>query len=76
MICCKSTPKARYFSQISNCTTPKEMHILCAIWNLSGSCGLQKMVNGRPLEDSSDLHFRSSEECKVVAHNVRALWLL
>lgn len=69
-------PDVGYLSQISNCTKFEEIYILCTIWNLAGSCGLQIGVNGRPLEDNNDHQFRSNEEFKPIAHDVREHMLL
>lgn len=55
--CSKSVPDAGYLLQIPDCAEPEKVSILCPLWDLARSCGVQARVDGVPCQDHGNSEF-------------------
>lgn len=72
--CCKFAPYVGYMSKVSDHVEFEEVHILCALWNFSRPCSMSVGIDGGPCEDRCDHEFGSSQEFKIVAHDLGNTW--
>lgn len=62
-------PDVGYVSQIPDRTKFEEMHILCSLWDLAGSCGVQARIDGGPCKDCSNCGFGGPKECQAFSRD-------
>jgi len=59
-----------YVSQIPDRIESEEVFILCPLWDLAGSCGVQARADGGPCQACGDNEFGGPKECYEATHDV------
>jgi len=55
---------------------PKEVYVLCPLWDIFGSCCVQARNDGGPYQDLCDSQFGGPKKCSVVVCNTWAYKIL
>ena len=69
MPCCKFEPHVGYVLQTLDHPESKKMHLLCPLWNIIGSCGLQERIDDRSHQDNCYCQLRGPEQCKIASRD-------
>lgn len=70
--CSKLALNAGHVLQILDCVEPEEVSIMCPLWDLVGSCGVQARADGGPSQDHGNNEFGSPKKCQTIACNAQA----
>jgi len=67
---------AGYMPQIPDRAESEEVHTLCPLLDLAGSCGVQEMTYGGPYQDRGNSEFGGPKKCQTIACNAQAYRIL